>query len=80
MAEDNKVTPLFRETCAEIQEWLALALLEAPRICADDSIDPYLSRYEVPDREHCTLRNLVKLTWKGLIPSKWITQLFIATL
>lgn len=78
-AENNTVTPLLRETCTDIQEWLALVLLESPRIRADDSIDPYLSRYEVPDRD-CASQNLVRLTWKGLIPSLWIAQLFIATL
>ncbi|WEW61568.1 ribonuclease P subunit [Emydomyces testavorans] len=79
-AQGDQASSLLRETCAATQEWLALVRLEAPRIRADDSIDPYLSRYTVPDREHCTSSNLVKLTWTGLIPSKWITQLFIATL
>ncbi|EAS27643.3 ribonuclease P/MRP protein subunit RPP40 [Coccidioides immitis RS] len=79
-AESEQAISELSDTCVEIQEWLALAFLGTPRLNADDSIDPYLSRYSVPNKENCTSSNLVKLTWKGLLPSHWITQLLIATL
>ncbi|KAI1917735.1 hypothetical protein LOZ61_000355 [Ophidiomyces ophidiicola] len=80
VTDEGRATSAFIETCHEIQEWLALAFLDSPRIHANDTIDQYLSRYSVPDQENCTQTNLVKISWKGLIPSPWIIQLFIATL
>ena len=38
----------FDEHVADIFEWLSLLSLESPRILSADTIDPYLSRYEVP--------------------------------
>ncbi|KAI1964644.1 hypothetical protein LOZ58_001330 [Ophidiomyces ophidiicola] len=79
VTDEDRATSAFIETCHEIQEWLALAFLDSPRIHANDTIDQYLSRYSVPDQENCIQTNLVKISWKGLIPSPWIIQLFIAT-
>ncbi|KAL1958606.1 hypothetical protein VTO42DRAFT_4203 [Malbranchea cinnamomea] len=70
----------LRDSCSEIQEWLGLVSIDSPRIRADDTIDPYLSRYEVPYREECEVKNLVKITWRGLIPPNWIIKLITATL
>lgn len=72
--QDKNALP---ELCAEMQEWLALVSLDSERIHADDNISPYLSRYVVPDREHCQSSNLVKITWTGLIPSYWIRELLV---
>ena len=70
----------LRDSCCEIQEWLGLVSIDSPRIRADDSIDPYLSRYDVPDREECKELNLVKVTWRGLIPPAWIIRVLVATM
>ncbi|EEH45671.2 uncharacterized protein PADG_01821 [Paracoccidioides brasiliensis Pb18] len=70
----------LHETCDEIQEWLGLVFLDSPRVHDNDTIDPYLSRYALPSHNECTPTDLVKLSWKGLLPSTWIVQLFTATL
>ncbi|OJD25127.1 hypothetical protein ACJ73_03507 [Blastomyces percursus] len=70
----------LHETCDEIQEWLGLVVLESPRVHANDTIDPYLSRYAPPNQDECQPVKLVKISWKGLLPSSWITQLFAVTL
>lgn len=70
----------MQEHCSELAEWLAMVALESPRVTADDKIDPYLSRYSVPDADNSTPSDLVSLEWHGLISSQWITQLLIALL
>ncbi|EEH40818.2 hypothetical protein PAAG_02794 [Paracoccidioides lutzii Pb01] len=70
----------LHETCDEIQEWLGLVFLDSPRVHDNDTIDPYLSRYALPSHDECIPADLVKLSWKGLLPSAWIIQLFTATL
>lgn len=70
----------LRDSCCEVQEWLGLVSIDSPRIRADDSIDPYLSRYEVPNREECKVSDLVKVTWRGLVPPAWIIKLLVATM
>lgn len=70
---------------AGLYEWLSLVSLESPRITADDAIDPYLSRYEVPDFEAAAtetegtimIKRLVKLRWHGLITPNFITSLWL---
>ena len=61
----------------EIHEWLGLVSLQSPRIQANDSIDPYLCRYEVPDSDHTETCSLVHVGWKGFIPAVWISGLFV---
>ncbi|EFR03702.1 hypothetical protein MGYG_06699 [Nannizzia gypsea CBS 118893] len=70
----------LRDTCDELQEWLALVSLDSDRIRADDSIDPYLSRYQVPQRDECQTLDLVKITWRGLITSSWVMNLLLSVL
>ncbi|KAL9080052.1 MAG: hypothetical protein Q9157_001136 [Trypethelium eluteriae] len=72
------------EYAAELLEWLGLALLDSPRIRADDSIDSYLSRYVVPvsqDAEgkevEVSTRNLVNIKWRGFMPSSFVEKLFM---
>jgi ribonuclease P/MRP protein subunit RPP40 len=66
----------------DIAEWLALVSLESPRISANDDIDPYLSRYAVPEHQLAEppSSSIVRLQWHGLIPPAWTTQLFIRLL
>jgi ribonuclease P/MRP protein subunit RPP40 len=70
----------LRDSCHEIQEWLALVSLGSPRIRGDDSVDPYFSRYGVPNREECKASNLVKVTWRGLLHPAWLTRLLAGAL
>ena len=67
----------FEDWALEIYEWLSLVALKSPRIVVNDAIDPFLSRYQVPDAVLGRDSNMVALTWTGLIPASWIMQLFI---
>ena len=68
------------EHAASIYEWLSLVSLNSPRVCSDDKIDSYLSRYVVPDVENAKTQNLVRVQWNGLLPVKWISELWWKTL
>ncbi|BDD58466.1 hypothetical protein MPDQ_003419 [Monascus purpureus] len=78
----NENTPEedLRENCDTLCEWLAMVSLDSPRLSADDSIDPYLSRYQVPCVEDAAATNLISLKWHGLISPKWIVKLFVLLL
>lgn len=67
----------FEEYAVELSEWVGLLALDSPRVQAFDSIDAYLSRYEVPSHKHAQETNLVRVRWRGLLPTKWITRLFL---
>ncbi len=67
----------FEDWALERHEWLGLVALQSPRIRADDEIDPYLSRYSVPDRDLAVISDVVVLTWSGFIPALWIKGLFL---
>ncbi len=60
-------------------EWLGLVSMQSPRVQASDVIDPYLSRYQIPAHadKAATPCNMVKVSWKGFIPSSWTRDLFI---
>lgn len=68
----------LEDYCNDISEWLAMVSLQSPRISVDDIIDPYLSRYAVPESESIETQPtaLVSLRWQGAMTSRWITQLF----
>lgn len=69
---------MFKYWALDIYEWLSLVSLDSPRVLAGDDIDPYLSRYQAPENESdagATCR-MIKLSWKGLIPNKWVRHLF----
>ncbi|KAL1988258.1 hypothetical protein VTN96DRAFT_233 [Rasamsonia emersonii] len=70
----------IRDYCNDISEWLALVSLDSPRVSANDNIDPYLSRYAVPQQDLAKSSATVSLKWHGLIPSQWIIHLFISIL
>ncbi len=67
----------FEDWALERQEWLGLVALQSPRVRADDEIDPYLSRYSVPDSGSAMVSDLVVLQWSGFIPALWIRSLWI---
>ncbi|KAH8652775.1 ribonuclease P 40kDa subunit-domain-containing protein [Tricladium varicosporioides] len=66
----------FEDHATEIQEWLALVLLESPRVNIDDKIDPFLSRY-TPPGESFSNTTLVKLTWQGFLSPSWAHKTFV---
>lgn len=72
--------PDMQETCGSLSEWIAMVQLGSPRVSADDDVDPYLSRYVVPDAGQTRTTDLISLKWHGFISSKWIMQLFVALL
>ncbi|KAK4962220.1 hypothetical protein LTR28_004640 [Elasticomyces elasticus] len=92
----NTKTPTFpttikdddEATATDLAEWLGLALLASPRIAADDKIDPYLSRYALPDliggddenkptaNPQHTVEHLIRLTWHGFATAPFLASLF----
>lgn len=67
----------FEDWALEISEWLSLVALESPRILSEDSIDPFLSRYQIPDDDSGKASNMLTLTWAGFIPATWIRYLLV---
>lgn len=66
----------LQDDCGSLSEWLSMVSLESPRVSAEDDIDPYLSRYAIPDGDNAKPSNLVSFKWHGFAPSKWVMQLF----
>lgn len=67
----------FEEYAVDTSEWLGLLALDSARVQAVDSIDAYLSRYEVPCRSESQKMDLVRIRWRGLLSAKWITRLYL---
>lgn len=67
----------FEDWALEIYEWLSLVAMKSPRILSEDTIDPFLSRYQVPDNDSGKALNTLILTWTGFIPAMWIRHLFV---
>lgn len=63
-----------------LEEWIAMVQLGSPRVSSGDSIDPYLSRYSVPELGGTDTVDLISLKWHGFISSTWIMQLFLSLL
>ncbi|KKK14256.1 hypothetical protein P175DRAFT_0504281 [Aspergillus ochraceoroseus IBT 24754] len=74
---EESLEPHLKDSCGDIAEWLAMVSLESGRVSANDDIDSYLSRYDAPEIGEAGSCDLVSLKWRGFIPPKWITQLFI---
>ncbi|KAJ5415789.1 hypothetical protein N7465_004484 [Penicillium sp. CMV-2018d] len=67
----------LQEHSGSLSEWLAMVQMASPRLSGADDVDPYLSRYAVPDADESQACDLMSLKWHGLISSRWITQLFL---
>lgn len=79
-AEEVVVDPTFEE---QLLEWLGLVLLSSPRVRANDEIDPYLCRYNLPgiqdtkENHDMMVQTLYHMQWKGLVPSSFILHMFL---
>ena len=69
------------EEALDILEWLGMLTLRSPRINSGDDIDPYLSRYAVPNSRNpddsgaaAVAGNMVSVRWHGFIPATWIKK------
>jgi ribonucleases P/MRP protein subunit RPP40 len=81
MPTSNSAGTVDFDSLYEIVEWLSLVAIDSPRVLAKDSVDTYLSRYEVPDvAVGCTadVQSLRVLRWQGLMSANWVTELLIA--
>ncbi|KAJ6259095.1 hypothetical protein Dda_5992 [Drechslerella dactyloides] len=69
---------VFYDWAYALHEWLALASINADRLHATQSVDPLLSRYEVPtdDQEEATVGKLARISWRGFIPAEYISKIF----
>lgn len=67
----------LQEHCGSLSEWLAMVQMASPRLSGEDDVDPYLSRYAVPDADESQASDLMSLKWHGLISSRWIMRLFL---
>jgi ribonucleases P/MRP protein subunit RPP40 len=58
----------------EALEYADMLFLESPRVTETDQVDPFLSRYTVPDplEKACAVR---VLSWSGILSSSWILNL-----
>ena len=70
-------TEELEDYAIELHEWLSLVSMHSPRVICNDQIDPYLSRYRVPERDTATSSKLVTVEWSGFLPSSWIRDLFV---
>jgi ribonucleases P/MRP protein subunit RPP40 len=71
--------PTYQE---QLLEWLGLVFIDSPRIRADDDIDPYLCRYQLPESlgngyQDTEPRELVHVRWQGLLTSQFVTELLL---
>ncbi|GKZ29056.1 ribonuclease P protein subunit p40 [Aspergillus brasiliensis] len=80
ITDESREAAELEDHCNELSEWLAMVSLESPRVYVNDHVDPYLSRYSVPDSYNAKSTNLVSLKWRGFIPSRWIVELMVALL
>ena len=67
----------FEDWSLDIYEWLSLVGMQSPRVLREDSINPFLSRYQVPEHDSANCLDMVSLKWTGFIPALWIRALFI---
>jgi ribonuclease P/MRP protein subunit RPP40 len=64
----------------DMLEYLNLLSLESPRLKAKDSVDPAISRYEVPDfGPGRTTRDMVCVRWRGLLTPAFVRDVFLGT-
>ena len=72
-----------QESLYDLFEYIDMLSLCSPRILKNHRVDPFISRYVVPDEiEHghpdsdAHVSPVRVMTWTGLISARWILQLF----
>ncbi|KAL5420845.1 hypothetical protein PMIN04_006093 [Paraphaeosphaeria minitans] len=68
------------EDALALHEYIGMMCLNSPRVFAEDSIDPHLSRYEVPtfnELVELATRDMVRVRWRGFIPPQFVQELFL---
>lgn len=69
------------DTLTEMYEWLSLVRLQSPRISPADTIDPYLSRYEIPgETAEQSSAKLCTVTWEGILAHSCARQTLVETI
>ena len=62
----------------QLLEWIALVLIDSPRVHTRHQVDPYLCRYQLPEafvrQDSSTESNLVHIRWYGLIPPRFLRE------
>lgn len=68
-----------REESLDLYEYLQMFSLASPRVSAHDSVDPHISRYEVPAivRNKPRARNMVRVRWQGFISPQFAREIFL---
>lgn len=64
----------FEDFATELYEWLSLVRLQSPRIRVGDQIDPYLSRYQLPEGSQ---GKICMISWQGFLAPSWTRQTLI---
>ncbi|KAK6227597.1 ribonuclease P 40kDa subunit [Colletotrichum tabaci] len=77
----------LEDFATETYEWLSLVRLQSPRVESGDTVDPYLSRYQVPGSldaeagaDAAAHLNVCKITWQGFFTSDWVRSVLIHAL
>ncbi|CAI6248701.1 unnamed protein product [Periconia digitata] len=67
------------EGTLDLYEYIQMLCLTSPRVSAQDSIDPHLSRYEVPSlgATKPKSRNMVRVRWQGFISPQFAREVFL---
>lgn len=66
-----------QESLYDLFEYLDLLSLRSPRVLQNHRVDPFISRYSVPDgTESAHVSHVRVLSWTGLISARWALQLF----
>lgn len=65
----------LEDYATELYEWLSLVRLQSPRVQVGDQIDPYLSRYRVPDGS--SPEKVCKISWEGFLAPSWTRQMLV---
>ncbi|EXJ82044.1 hypothetical protein A1O1_08112 [Capronia coronata CBS 617.96] len=76
----------LQESVLDLFEYIDMLSLASPRVQTTDRVDPFISRYQVPDLydpihegSHAPKKtrpqNVKVMTWTGLIPVQWVLEL-----
>lgn len=77
LANSVETPEVFEAWATELHEWISLLVMGSPRISKKDIIDPFLSRYAVPDNIQPHNCDVVLIQWSGFIPAHWVRSLFV---